>query len=119
MRNLTRSIAIIIFLGLSIQPSLAQDQDAAKKIYDQQTEEYLGISAVGKLMSTKWKVAVDFGQAFEWSIKDKDLLRDADGKVVPFNSPIDALNFLNAKGWILVTASGDDEYFYAVMKRVK
>jgi hypothetical protein len=59
------------------------------------------------------------GQAFEWSVKNKDLMRDSSGKVVSFASPVDALNFLNNQGWVMVNASADAGYFSAVMQRPK
>lgn len=44
-------------------------------------------------------------------------MRDIDGNVINFNSPIDALNFLNAQGWELISANNSGERFSAVMKR--
>jgi hypothetical protein len=115
----TTFTAFFFALGLVVTTSAAQSQEITRSSYENQTEEYVAIAAVGKAFSTKWKVEVDFGQAFEWSIKNKDLLRDSKGKVVSFSSPIDALNFLNSQGWKLVNASADMDYFYAIMKRDK
>ncbi|MEH6582992.1 MAG: hypothetical protein V7754_13715 [Halioglobus sp.] len=108
-----------VVLCLIFTTSLAHSQQISKSSYENQTEEYVAITAIGKAFSTKWKVEVDFGQAFEWSVKNKDLLRDNKGKVVSFASPIDALNFLNSQGWSLVNASADADYFYAIMRRAK
>ena len=96
-------------------------QEITAQSYQAQTEEYAAIVATGKAFSfTKWKVAVDFGQVYKWwTIKNKDLLRDNSGKVITFESLVDALNFLNSKGWKLVTASANEQYFYAIMKREK
>jgi hypothetical protein len=114
--NLALSLFTIVVLAL---PTHGFAQESAAQRYDKQSEEYLAITAVGKAFSTKWKIEVDFGQAFEWSVKNKDLLRDDKGQVISFNSPIDALNYLNSQGWKLVTASADETYFYAVMSRAK
>ena len=83
-----------------------------------QTEQYARVVARGKLLSlTKWKVEVDFGQEVEIGIRNKDLLRDEAGNTVAFNSPIDAVNFLNSKGWVLVSASSSSDHFSAILKR--
>jgi hypothetical protein len=110
---------LVVIFFLVFTTSLANSQQISQKSYENQTEEYVAITAIGKAFSTKWKVEVDFGQAFEWSVKNKDLLRDDKGKVVSFASPIDALNFLNSQGWSLVNASGDADYFSAIMRRKK
>jgi hypothetical protein len=115
-----QKLALAILMGAVLVFSGATSaQESKARRYDNQSEEYLAVTAVGKALSTKWKVEVDFGQAFEWSVKNKDLLRDEKGQVVSFNSPVDALNFLNSQGWKLVTASADELYFYAVMSRPK
>ncbi|GEM78871.1 hypothetical protein [Vibrio superstes] len=86
----------------------------------QTDEEYAMVIARGKLLNiTKWKVEVDFGQKLEIGFKNKDLLRDDEGKVIDFNSPMDALNYLNQSGWVLVTANTSGDQFSAIMKRSK
>ena len=119
MKSMQQAFFSIIAIALLVVAPAALTQESNAKKYANQSEEYLAITAVGKAFSTKWKVEVDFGQAFEWSVKNKDLLRDEKGQVVSFNSPVDALNFLNSQGWKLVTASADETYFYAVMSRAK
>ena len=119
MTRICQSLVVIMTCTLLALSPAVLSQESKARNYDNQSEEYLAISAVGKAFSTKWKVEVDFGQAFEWSVKNKDLLRDAKGQVISFNSPVDALNFLNSQGWNLVTASADETYFYAVMSRKK
>lgn len=83
-----------------------------------QTEQYAMVIASGKMLSlTQWKVEVDFGQALKIGIKNKDLLRDEEGKTLSFNSPMDALNYMNSQGWVLVSANSTDNRFTAVIKR--
>ena len=111
------AVALVVSVMLLAGPLAAQEQLEKRNVYGNQTEEYCTVYAVGKEFSTKWKVEVDFGQKFEWSLKNKDLLRDENGKTVSFDSPVDAVNFLNASGWTVVSAFGDDGYFAALMKR--
>ncbi|WP_394151133.1 hypothetical protein [Vibrio maritimus] len=83
-----------------------------------QTEHYAMVIATGKILSlTQWKVEVDFGQELEIGIRNKDLLRDESGKTLTFNSPMDALNYMNAQGWTLVSATTSDNRFTAIIKR--
>lgn len=83
-----------------------------------QTEQYAMVIASGKMLSlTQWKVEVDFGQELQIGIRNKDLLRDDEGKVIPFNSPMDALNYMNSQGWVLVSANASDSRFTAIIKR--
>ena len=112
------AVAVLIAAVMVLaRPAFSQEQVDKKKMYGSQTEEYCTVFAVGKAFSTKWKVEVDFGQKFEWNLKNKDLLRDQNGKAIKFDSPVDAINFLNASGWTVVSAFGDDEYLAALMKR--
>ena len=108
---------MLLLLCLVLPVFCAQAQTIASKPYENQSEAYLAITAVGKTFSLKWKVEVDFGQALQISLRNKDLLRDEKGEVISFDSPIDALNYLNSQGWELVTASADEGYFYAIMRR--
>lgn len=109
--------ALVVMVMLLAGPLPAQEQLEKRNVYGNQTEEYCTVYAIGKEFSTKWKVEVDFGQKFEWSLKNKDLLRGSDGKMIKFDSPVDAINFLNASGWTVVSAYGNDEYLGALMKR--
>ncbi|MGR5231450.1 hypothetical protein [Vibrio rotiferianus] len=115
-------IALIIMLGTSVLFSgVASASTTTQNVapYESQTEQYALVSASAKLTSlTKWKVEVDFGQQLKLGIKNKDLLRDANDKVISFNSPIDAVNYMNSKGWRLVSARSGSDYFSAVMKRI-
>ncbi|MEZ8824692.1 hypothetical protein AB6E04_10040 [Vibrio amylolyticus] len=118
----TNRIQIMAALLMSItllfgRVAIADELDSGN-VYSAQTEQYAMVNAVGKLLSlTKWKVEVDFGQALKIGVKNKDLLRDSEGKVINFNSPIDAINYLNSQGWALVTVSTAGDQFSAVMKR--
>ncbi|MCJ2376916.1 hypothetical protein LNL84_08710 [Vibrio sp. ZSDZ34] len=114
--QLITSLFLVGALVLSV-PSLAQSSPEGM-VVDGQTEQYARVVASGKLLSlTKWKVEVDFGQETKISIRNKDLLRDDNGNTIVFNSPIDAVNFLNSKGWVLVSASSSSDHFTAIMKR--
>lgn len=122
MNKLNNNLLVSTFIALTLSVFLSTGVRAnpveKAATYDMQTEQYAMVNATGKLLSlTKWKVAVDFGQELEIGIKNKDLMRTEEGEVINFNSPIDALNYLNGQGWTLVSSSSDGERFTAVMKR--
>ncbi len=116
MNQLAKGLVLAALLAISA-PTLALTSPEGA-VAEGQTEQYARVVASGKLLSlTKWKVSVDFGQETKISIRNKDLLRDDDGNAIVFNSPIDAVNFLNSKGWVLVSASSSSDHFTAIMKR--
>jgi len=63
------------------------------------------VIATGKLFSNKVSIQVDFGQETSWwKGNHGDAIKDETGKLVSFNSVIDALNYMASKGWIFVNA---------------
>lgn len=77
--------------------------------------------------NTKSKVSVDFGESSGW-LKPQEQLEGADGKAVKFNSPVDALNWMSARGWELVQSYMTEEgaglgvkldYIHFVMRRLE
>ncbi|WP_112479151.1 hypothetical protein [Vibrio variabilis] len=102
----------------SPEPNSPEPNSPEPKPRSNQTEQYAMVIASGKMLSlTQWKVEVDFGQALKIGLKNKDLLRDEKGKTLSFNSPMDALNYMNSQGWVLVSANSTDNRFTAVIKR--
>jgi hypothetical protein len=86
--------------------------------------EYIEIVGYSKFMSTKLKVALDFGQHTKMFSSGKEtLLKDADGKVVEFNSMIDALNFMSENGYDFTTAytvtDGDENIYHYILRKRK
>ena len=70
------------------------------------------------LNPTKVKIFVDYGQAF--SIKRQNIMTP-DKKVVKFNSPMHALNFMDRNGWsyveqVAVQAGETTTYKYLMIK---
>ena len=63
------------------------------------------VIATGKLFSNKVSIQVDFGQETSWwKGTHGDVIKDETGKIVNFNSVIDALNYMASQGWIFVNA---------------
>ncbi|MFA0086991.1 hypothetical protein [Vibrio sp. 10N.261.51.F12] len=118
LRHYPKLMVLFIMSMLALSPASMAINSPEASVASGQTEQYARVVARGKLLSlTKWKVEVDFGQEVEISIRNKGLLRDESGNTVSFNSPIDAVNFLNSKGWVLVSASSSSDHFSAILKR--
>ena len=71
-------------------------QDSAK------VEQYCEVVATGRLLSAKVTIDINYGE--ERSVWKDNRLKDENGKLIKFNSVIDALNFLGGNGWKLVNA---------------
>lgn len=84
------------------------------------TEEYCELIGVQKMLSSKVKVSVDFGQ-YKSFFNQFDYLKNPDGTTRTFNSMIDALNYMNMYGWQFVNAYlisvGSENVYHYVMKR--
>ena len=83
------------------------------------TEEYCLLIGNGKLFSTKVTIEIDFGQKRNFFGDNR--LKDSSGKLVEFESLVDALNFMNSKGWELYAAypmvSNMGTAYHYLMKR--
>ena len=85
------------------------------------TEEYCLIIGTGKLFSTKVTIEIDFGQ--KQKIYGDNRLRGTGGKLIEFESMVDALNFMNSKGWELyaaypMTSNMGTAYHYLMKRRI-
>lgn len=58
------------------------------------------------LLKKKVEVNIDFGEAKGWieSLKGGNPMKDASGKIIRFNSMIDALNHMAKNDWLFVNA---------------
>ena len=94
-----RRLLFACLLLLSAHTTHAQTQSAPAKV-SQATEEYCQVKARPRL-NGRYVVSIDYGQRRK--LISENLFRDEQGNAVEFNSPIDALNWLNAQGWELAS----------------
>ena len=82
---------------------------------------------VGKevgLLKKKVEITIDFGQEKGWveSLTGENPLKDTTGKIIKFNSMIDALNHMSKQGWLFVNAYSitikDTNIYHYVMRKV-
>lgn len=83
--------------------------------------ELLGI---GKLLSNKVTVTVDFGQETSfWTGTSNQYLVDDSGKAIKFNSMVDAMNYMGKRGWefeqaYVVTTNNQNVYHWLLSKNI-
>lgn len=87
-------IAMIVLAGmLSGASAFAQTKEQPHKVYCEI------ISTSRGMFSNKTSVELDFGQYASWWSADRNLV-DENGKTIDFNSILDAVNYMAARGWV-------------------
>jgi hypothetical protein len=96
------------FISFSKNPS-----DTTKYMY----AELVGTS---RLFSTKVTVVIDYGEE-KGFFEDTRVRDEVTGKVAKFNSMVDALNYMGAKGWEFVQAYvvtiGNQNVYHWLLKK--
>ena len=91
-----RSIFVSLFIILSVSVS-----SQAKRYYCE-------VKGIEKELTSGLKIVFDFGNSPVYSawggLKSKQKLVDEKGEEIPFNSMVDAGNYLSDKGWTFVQA---------------
>ena len=117
MRKVT-FIALLCFFSILKTYSQTVNDKPLKEI----DVEYIQIVGTSKLMITKLTIEIDFGQENKfWSAKDTQV-KDENGKLMIFNSMIDALNFMSKNGYDFINAhtitiANQNVYHYLLKKR--
>lgn len=118
MKRTIEIILCLTVLGLTSSYSQTVNDIPIKEI----DVDYIQIVGTSKLLSNKVTIEIDFGQENKyWSNKDTQV-KDENGKLVVFNSMIDALNFLSNNGYEFVdaytiTVSNQNVYHYLLKKK--
>lgn len=87
-------ITLIMFAGMLAGVSAyAQTNEQPHKVYCEI------ISTSRGMFSNKTSVELDFGQYASWWSADRNLV-DENGKTIDFNSILDAVNYMAARGWV-------------------
>lgn len=99
----------LLFIGVNVN---AQEPLQPRKVYCQ-------IIGTQKLLSTKCTIEVDFGQN-QWG---SQALVDENGKLISFNSMVDAMNQMGKLGWefedsYVITVSGQNVYHWLLSKYI-
>jgi hypothetical protein len=89
-----KKIIPILCLLIAFQSNAQQDTVTV--------EQYCEVVATGRLLSSRVTVDIDYGEAR--SIWKDNRLKDESGRLIKFNTLVDALNYLGRNGWKLVNA---------------
>jgi len=95
-----KKLVLLSLIVLMSVPMFAQENASSEKTRD--SFLYAEILGYSKFLSTKVSVTIDFGQ--NTTLFEDTRLRDENGKVVNFNSMVDAMNWMGAQGWEFVQA---------------
>jgi hypothetical protein len=100
-----------------------QAQTVNDKLISEIDVEYVQIVGTSKLLSNKLTIEIDFGQENKiFSAKDTQV-KDTNGKLLVFNSMIDALNFMSENGYDFVSAHtitiGNQNVYHYILKKKK
>lgn len=97
---------LIIFLGLVVFFCMSAYSQVIINGVDINKEDikYCRLVGIGKFLSAKMNIEVDYGQPRKLLGKKDFYIKDKDGKKVVFYSMIQALNFMDKNGWEFITA---------------
>ncbi|MCK9305131.1 MAG: hypothetical protein PHP30_07500 [Bacteroidales bacterium] len=108
--------ALIVFISHNL---FSQENNQIK---NRDSYIYCEILGTQKLLSNKVAVTVDFGQNTRFG--EDTRLRDETGKVIIFNSMVDAMNWMGGQGWefiqaYVVTSQNQNVYHWLLKLDIK
>lgn len=111
MKKILTLLTVIVF-ACSVN-SFAQAPESDVKYV------YCEIVGIGKMLSNKVNVQIDFGQAS--GMFEDTRLKDENGKAVKFNSMVDAMNWMGNDGWefaqAYVISTGQQNVYHWLLKK--
>lgn len=117
MKKIIVIIVCLFMIGLSEVYSQTVNDIPIKEI----DVEYIQIIGTSKLLSNKLTIQLDFGQETKLFSSKGTQVKGEDGKLLVFNSMIDALNFLSKNGFEFVNAYsitvGNSNVYHYLLKR--
>lgn len=108
-------ILMCVFIGSFLSTVKSQENVSLNSM------QYFYCQIVGtqKMLSNKVTVNVDFGQIQK--LLSDQRLRDENGNVIVFNSMVDAMNWMGARGWEFVQAyvitTGNQNVYHWLLKK--
>lgn len=98
-----KSIFILVAIGL-FGLSSAYSQTVNNVLVKDIDVQYIQIVGTSQLLSNKVTIEIDFGQLNKVFSSNDTQVKDVSGKLLKFNSMIDALNFFSENGYKFVSA---------------
>lgn len=119
MKNLIVLVFCLIVFGFTTVHSQTVNGVPIKDI----DVDYMQIVGTSKLMSNKVTIEIDFGQVNKYWSREDTQVKDSNGKLVVFNSMIDALNFFSKNGYEFIDANaitiGNQNVYHFMLKKKK
>jgi hypothetical protein len=115
MKKVVFAAAMALCLSISV---FAQSAETQKNYV------YCELLGIGKFMSNKLTIQVDFGQKTSfWKGGSDKILKDENGGAIVFNSMVDAMNYFGAVGWefvqaYVVTTNNQHVYHWLLKKEI-
>lgn len=111
-------IITCILMGSFISTSKAQEKVSS----DSMQYFYCQILGTQKILSNKVTINIDFGQIQK--LLSDQRLRDENGNIIVFNSMVDAMNWMGARGWefvqaYVITIGNQNVYHWLLKKSTK
>ncbi len=118
MKKVNLLINFLFAVGLSTSYAQTVNDKPIKEI----DVEFVQIVGTSKLLSNKLTIEIDFGQENKFWNADDTQVKDENGKLMVFNSMIDALNFMSKNGYnfinaYTITIGNQNVYHYLLQKR--
>jgi hypothetical protein len=115
-----KKIIVILFVLVGFNSGFSQTVNDVP--IDSLDVEYVQIMGTQKLLSKKVTIQIDFGQHDKiWVAKDTQV-KDSTGRLVVFNSMVDAMNFMSSIGYdfqaaYTITIGSQNVYHFLLQRR--
>ncbi|PKR80451.1 hypothetical protein CW751_09875 [Brumimicrobium salinarum] len=113
-----KKLITICILAFAI--TTAQSQTVNDVPLNEIDVEYIQIVGTSKLFKNEVTIQIDFGQENKF-FRDNTRVKDENGKLLSFNSMIDALNFMSHNGYEFVQAYaltiGNQNVYHYLMRK--
>ncbi|REG92670.1 hypothetical protein [Algoriphagus antarcticus] len=94
-----RKIRIVVLIFMISGSFTVQSQTVDNVPLSEINVTYIEFTEIGKVFSPKVRIQVDFGQDRSRGRINESQITDSDGRVIEFNSLVDALNFFDQLGY--------------------
>lgn len=117
-----KKVFLLLAISVLTLSAAAQDVTINEVPLKSITVDYLQIVGTSKSFSNKVTISIDYGQHTKLISAKGTSVKDEAGKVVAFNSMIDALNFLSKHGYEfvnsnLISVGGQNVYHYLLKRK--
>lgn len=92
-------IRIVVLIFMISGSFTVQSQSVDNVLLSEINVAYIEFTEIGKVFTPRVRIRVDFGQDRSRGRINESQITDSDGRVIEFNSLVDALNFFDQLGY--------------------